>query len=60
MNNINNQLRYSSEYEKKMDILKKIYNIQTKTKLFEHIIDLIILQNWGIEKLESILEKNNF
>jgi len=60
MNNRNNQLRYSSEYEKKMDILKKIYNIQTKTKLFEHIIDLIILQNWGIEKLESILEKNNF
>jgi hypothetical protein len=34
-----NQLRYSPEYQEKLETLKKIYNLKTNNKILELLVD---------------------
>ena len=40
----NNQIKVSKDLLNKLEILKKIYNINTNAKLLEHIINLELIK----------------
>lgn len=47
-------IRYSNEYWRKIETLMSFYNLNTKSKLLEKIVDLVLLQNWGYDNLRTL------
>ncbi len=43
----------SDNFSEKIDKLKKIYNISTKSKLIEHIVDLEMQRFWFLSHVEK-------